>query len=86
MEAKPKHRVLGHLVYFLLFAYFASRVAMSLVKLQGQRVNQTIGYFIVVLYCNIIVVLYEILLKKTPIFYHLKKKPSDQFKGVQAII
>jgi hypothetical protein len=35
MEAKGK--VLAHLVYFLLFAYFASRVAVSMVKLQGQK-------------------------------------------------
>jgi hypothetical protein len=40
MEAKGK--VLAHLVYFLLFAYFASRVAVSMVKLQGQSLPNNI--------------------------------------------
>jgi hypothetical protein len=42
-DMEVKGRLLGYLVFFLLSAYFVSRVAMSLVKLQGHIIHQTIS-------------------------------------------
>jgi hypothetical protein len=39
----PVSRVLGRLLFFLLFAYFTSRVAIALAKLQGRKLYQTIA-------------------------------------------